>query len=188
MKKKIVVLLSLVLVMCSLLCACGSDETKKTDTQNEEVKEVEQEEETLKYSDLTQYAEIIELTTDNWKDYLEMTQPPADRQDLACVLQIKDLGQFAEDFYGANSIEFSDYSFADDDFGKYSFMYCRTDKFCTVDELECIKIRGKIILLKDVPQEMVQIDENGNEYIEVEGNKIFKGDFTDLSAIVESQE
>ena len=176
MKKKIVVLLSLVLVMCSLFCACGSDETKKADTQNEEVKEVEQEEETLKYSDLSQYAEVVELTTENWKDYLEIAPPPADKQHLTCVLQIKDLGQYAEDFYGANMIEFSNYKFADDDMGTTPFIWCDTEKVYNIDELECIKIYGKIILLKDVPQEMVQTDENGNEYIEVEGNKIFKGD------------
>lgn len=190
MKKKIVVLLSLVLVMCCLFCACGSDETKKADTQNEEVKEVEQEEETLQYGDLAQYVEVVELSTENWKEYTEIGNPPADRTDLVGqrALNIKDLGAFSTDIYGSFVLEFSNNIYMQSDLGDRDFLGL-IPEWCddTIDELVANTVKCKIILLKDIPQEMIQTDENGTEYIEVEETKIIKGEMADLSAIVESQ-
>lgn len=190
MKKRILLLLAAVL--CVSLCACGGSESTSGDNTNNDtntsadIKTEENDKEVvISKEELETYLEYVELTTENWSDYIEVKDKEYVTKDAfgeeierhtSTVLSLKDGCYISEDnairltytrtFENGSSAEMTeDFSF--------STSIGRDEPF-HLDlnyDVTCEKIKGTIIVL-NVPNEKWNINEEGLKYLRCEGQSI----------------
>lgn len=181
MKKNILLLLAVVL--CISLCACGgSTETNSgnnTDNKTEESgKEI-----VISKEELATCSEYIELTTENWNDYIEIVEKEIIEKDafgeetgrsIRTFLTLKDNCYISED----NAIRLTyarDYdSFVREHTEDFVFASTVGEKMgISIDmeqEIICEKVKGTILKLT-VPAEKWNTDKNGDKYFCIQDSK-----------------
>ena len=177
MKKRILLLLAAVL--CVSLCACGgSVETNsgdRTDNKTEESgKEI-----VISKEELATYSEYIELTTENWSDYIEIVEEEIIEKDAfgeetgrsirvtiglkdGCYISKENAMRIIYKYDGVRDEVWDgsmDIVFRDGYEGRETVM-----TKSSIFDISCEKIKGTILKLT-IPNEKWNIDEDGEKYL-----------------------
>ena len=207
MKKKVRIIFSVLLIFSVLVCGCsnnnsqgGNNSNNQSSGSNSQESGSNAESEIVTIDDnvyldgesFPNHIKTIEMTKENWKDYLELVREEKtdthtdafgeviSTNNYACYyLKIKDIGQFTCGLSSA-LIEFTDiqsgevlyfresvpyYSFSlSSEAGILIEKQYNTDETRTIDDFECMRIKGEIIFIMDIPQEVLRIDDRGREF------------------------
>lgn len=194
MKKKFVLVLAT--LMCVSLCACGgSAETNSGDktniqAENNSVNNTDNKTEesgkeiVISKEELATHSEYIELTTENFDDYIEIVEEEIIEKDafgeetgrsIRVTIGLKDGCYISEDnamritykYDGVNGEVWDssmDIVFRDGYEGRETVMIKST-----IFDISCEKIKGTILKLT-IPNEKWNIDDDGEKYLKLDDN------------------
>lgn len=205
MKKKIYAIISVVMIFLLVGCAKNSNNNSSENDLHTEHHDTRQETETkedesiIYAEELLKHIVVIELTTENWKDYFEVVQEERDIVDAfgektgsetKWVLRAKDKGQFAGAFRGDLAIELKYLKTSETTTYSYfeNGMSLVVQEPHTIEDYECTRIKGEVVLVNDIPQKYIKTNDKGIEYIETAvevgyGTMILEKNWGSISAV-----
>lgn len=145
--------------------------------------------------ELAKYTTELPITTDNWKDYIELEDKEEEQKDafgeITRIDKYTSLKMKDNNVYGYITIQYEItnknlLAFPNDPTqtttiynGNSSYMYINfindknnnksitKDKTFTINDMKCNRIKGKLYTI-DLPNNIWQVDEQGKEYITIE--------------------
>ena len=170
-KMKKIIALFLIGAICISFCSCGGAGDSDGDKRPKEI--------VLKQTELAQYCEYTELTTENWKEFFEIKTEEITNTDAFgeetdtdtwLDLYLKDDYYISEDNALRLSYKWTNYNREFTDFtDDYVFDASgrRRNLWCVPEsDVTCVKIKGTVLKLT-VPEDKWSIDEEGNKYLAV---------------------
>lgn len=167
-----IIALFLIGAMCISFCSCGGAGDSDGDKRPKEI--------VLKQTELAQYCEYTELTTENWKEFFEIKTEEITYTDAFgeetdtdtwVGLYLKDDYYISEDNALRLSYKWTNYSgeltdLTDDRvFGDFCDRRVSLT-YVPESDITCVKIKGTVLKLT-VPEDKWSIDEEGNKYLAV---------------------
>ena len=162
--KKIFALL-LVVVMCFSLVACGEKDQTKIEVNGEKISvSLHGECVLLSEEQMMSYAKVVELTTENWTDYLSVQTSGKDT-----IIEVTAAGEFPFVWLNDTDCKHNKVEFKDKKTGKIHSVTIGLEfpvEKRTVEELdlEFVSSESKLVLF-DIPEEFWRADYNGNDSV-----------------------
>ena len=187
MKKALSLLLAL--VICLSLCACGEDQGTNSQSPNESNTNQPEEEALIMqnpnygtYINMRRFNElmtIVELTTENWMEYIEVcsyTVVRTQKDDFGEIISTEaithyELGAKGNTYYNLRDfvIELKDKTTGElQTYKENNDSYVATvEEGFSLDAYECTRIKGTLYLV-DIPEEAIIHPQDGHPYFNVD--------------------
>ena len=162
--KKLFALL-LVVVMCFSLVACGEKDQTKIEVNGEKVSvSLHGECILLSEEQMMSYAKVVELTTENWSDYLSVQY-----NGTHTIIDVTEAGAFPfvwlnDTDYKHNKIEFKDKKTGEIHSITIGLDVPKEERTVEELDLEFVSSESKLVLF-DIPEEFWRADYNGNDSV-----------------------